>query len=169
MSKLILISAAALALGACEVRKTSEPAAEPRVEQAGPVSQQEAERIVTAVHAAFTGGDAFKIMENYAPGASMFDPGHPESTTDRATQTKWTADFVAMKPSDLVVQPREVRVLDSDTIVASGMAAFVAQVGPDRQRLRVRFSQVFQRQPDGAWKIVHEHMSMPPGPVGPGA
>ena len=167
MSKLILISAAALAVGACEVRKAAAPVGEPRVERA--LGQEEAEKVVANTHAAFTSGDAFRIMENYAPGASMFDPGHADMTTDRATQTKWTADFVAMKPSDLVTQPREVRVLDADTIVASGKAAFLAQVGANRERLQVRYSQVFQRQPDGAWKIVHEHMSMPPGPVGPGA
>ena len=169
MRKLILISAAVAFLGACEVRRDEASGTGQRVAPAGSVSQDEAEKIVGAAHAAFTSGDAFQIMEHYAPGASVFDPAHIDATTDRATQTKWTADFVAMKPSDLVTQPREVRALDADTIVASGIAAFLAQMGPNRQRLRVRYSQVFERQSDGRWLIVHEHMSMPPGPAGPGA
>jgi ketosteroid isomerase-like protein len=30
----------------------------------------------------------------------------------------------------------------------------------------VRFTQVYSRGKDGVWKIVHEHMSMPPTPAG---
>jgi len=163
----LMIGAAALALTACDVKQaaTGEGAA---TSSAAAISQADAEKIVADAHASFTGGDAFKIMEFYAPGAVMFDPTHVEPTGDRAIQTKWAADFVAMKPSDLVTQMRAVQILDGDTIVASGIAAFLANVGPNRQRLSTRYTQVFQRQGDGSWKIVHEHMSLPPAPPGPG-
>jgi uncharacterized protein (TIGR02246 family) len=168
MRKLLLIGVAALALNACEVRKENAPSEQTAVSPAGAISQAEAEKIVADANASFTGGDAFKIMEFYAPGAVMFDPTHVEPTGDRAIQTKWAADFVAMKPSDLVTQMRAVQILDGDTIVASGIAAFLANVGPNRQRLSTRYTQVFERQADGSWKIVHEHMSLPPAPPGPG-
>ena len=168
MRRLHLIGAAALALTACEFKQATAPGDGGAVSSSASISQADAEKIVADAHASFTGGDAFKIMEFYAPGAVMFDPTHVEPTGDRAIQTKWAADFVAMKPSDLVTQMRAVQILDGDTIVASGIAAFLANVGPNRQRLSSRYTQVFQRQADGSWKIVHEHMSLPPAPPGPG-
>ena len=168
MRRLIMIGAAALALTACDVKQAAAPAEGGAASSATSISQADAEKIVAEAHASFTGGDAFKIMEFYAPGAVMFDPSHVEPTGDRAIQTKWAAEFVAMKPSDLVTQMRAVQILDGDTIVASGIAAFLADVGGHRQRLSSRYTQVFQRQSDGSWKIVHEHMSLPPAPPGPG-
>ena len=164
MRNWMMIGAAAFALTGCEI-KSSAPERDGAAASAEAPSQAEAEKIVADMHASFTGGDAFKIMEHYAPGAVMFDPAHPEPSDDRAVQTKWASDFVTMKPSDLVSTTRHVQVLDEDTIVASGIAAFLADLGPNRERLSVRYSQVFQRQPDGSWKIAHEHMSMPPAPM----
>lgn len=167
MRIMILFGAAALALGGCEV-KSPPPPADPAAEASRvPISQEEAADIVADMHAAFTSGDAFKIMQHYAPGAVVFDPSRAEASTDRAMQTKWAADFVVMKPSDLVTSSRHVQVLDANTIIASGNAAFLADVGGNRERLTVRYSQVFDRQPGGEWKIVHEHMSMPPAPPAP--
>lgn len=168
MRLILLVSLAALSLAGCDAQPKAcvgQECGDPVT----PMKQEEAEKIVADAHASFTSGDAFKIMEHYAPGASVFDPGHVEASTDRATQTKWAADFVAMKPSDLVTQSKEVRILGGDTIVASGIAAFLAQIGPNRERVSARYTQVYHQQPDGRWLIVHEHMSMPPAPPGPGA
>lgn len=165
MRHLVLIGAAALAVGGCEI-KSPASGADPSSEATRvPVTQDEADKIATDMHASFTGGDAFKIMEHYAPGAVLFDPAHPEPSADRAVQTKWAAEFVTMKPSDLVTSSRQVQVLDGDTIVASGIAAFLADMGTNRERLSVRYSQVFERQDDGSWKVAHEHMSLPPTPA----
>jgi ketosteroid isomerase-like protein len=38
--------------------------------------------------------------------------------------------------------------------------------GTARPTVSERFTDVFQRQADGSWKIVHEHVSMPPSPSG---
>ena len=164
MRNWVMIGAAACALAGCEI-KSSAPDGDATAASAEAPSQAEAQKIVADMHASFTGGDAFKIMEHYAPGAVMFDPAHPEPSADHAVQTKWASDFVTMKPSDLVSTTRHVQLLDEDTIVASGIAAFMADIGPNRERLSVRYSQVFQRQPDGSWKIAHEHMSLPPAPM----
>ncbi len=164
MNKVLLLAAVALAAGGCEVRKGDGQAASQG--GSGALSQADAEKVAADTLASFTSGDAFKIMEHYAPGAVAFDPAHPDATSDRAILTKWSADFVAMKPSDLVASPRQVQVLDRDTIVSSGIATFLGDAGGHRQRLSARFSQVLQRQPDGKWRIAHEHMSIPPAPMG---
>jgi uncharacterized protein (TIGR02246 family) len=108
------------------------------------------------------------MMEHYAPGAVVVDAANNVPTSDRATITKWTADFAAMKPSDLTTEPHLVQSIDGDTIVSSGIAAFLADVGGRRQRVSVRYTHVFERQADGRWLIVAEHNSIPPQPVATG-
>ncbi|HUR41558.1 MAG TPA: DUF4440 domain-containing protein, partial [Verrucomicrobiae bacterium] len=64
--------------------------------------------------------------------------------------------------------PRIVQSLNDDTIVSSGIAAFLADVGGRRQRVSVRYTHVFAKQADGRWLIVAEHNSIPPQPVSTG-
>ena len=132
------------------------------------LSQNEAERVVGEAYASFTSGDAIAMMSHYAPGAVVVDAANNAPTADRPTITKWTADFAALKPSDLTTEPHFVQSVDGDTIVSSGIAAFLADVGGRRQRVSVRYTHVFERQPDGRWLIVAEHNSIPPQPVSTG-
>lgn len=164
MTKLVLMLGVALALAGCKVRNgDAQKLAGP---SAATLSQSDGEKIVAQAHAAFTGGDAFKIMEHYAPGAVMFDAGHRDPSADRNLQTQWVTEFIAMKPGDLVMNPAQVQVLDGDTMVASGIANFTGEVGGTRHLLHARYSQVFEKQAGGNWLIVHEHMSMPPAVPG---
>lgn len=169
MRNLLTMAALALVLAACDF-KTAVTADNGAVTTASltPPTAAEADQIVGAAYGAFTSGDAIKMMGHYAPDAVVVDAANNAPTSDRATITKWTANFAAMKPSDLLTNPRMVQVLDSDTIVSSGIAAFLADVGGNRQRVSVRYTHVFQRQPDGRWLIVSEHNSIPPQPVATG-
>ncbi len=171
MRKMVTMAAAAaaLALAGCDF-KTAVSADNGAVTAASmtPPTAAEADKVVGEAYAAFTSGDAIRMMGHYAPGATVIDAANNAPSNDRATITKWSADFAAMKPSDLVTNPRMVQVLDADTIVSSGIAAFLADVGGNRQRVSVRYTHVFQRQPDGRWLIVNEHNSIPPQPVAPG-
>ena len=132
------------------------------------LTAQEADKIVNDAYASFTSGDAMRMMAHYAPDAVVIDAANNQPTLDRTTITKWTADFAAMKPSDLVANPRMVQSFNDDMIVSSGIAAFLADVGGRRQRVSVRYTHVFARQADGRWLIVAEHNSIPPQPVAPG-
>jgi uncharacterized protein (TIGR02246 family) len=167
MHKLLIIAGAALALAACDA-STGAGGAKREGSPAAALNQAAADKVVGDAYAAFTSGDAIRVMEHYAPDAIVIDAANNTPSNDRATITKWTADFAAMKPSDLVTNPRNVQVLDGDTIVSSGIAAFLADVGGRRQRVSVRYTHVFQRQPDGRWLIVAEHNSIPPQPVSTG-
>lgn len=169
MRKMLTIAATALALAGCDF-KTAVTADNGSVTTASltPPSAAEADKIVGDAYAAFTSGDAIKMMGHYAPGATVIDAANNLPTSDRNTITKWTADFAAMKPSDLVTEPHRVQVLDADTIVSSGIAAFLADVAGHRQRVSVRYTHVFERQSDGRWLIVAEHNSIPPQPVATG-
>ena len=169
MRTTVTITTMALALAGCDFRTTvaADNGAVTAV-SAKPPSTADADKIVGDAYAAFTSGDAIKMMEHYAPGAVVIDAANNLPTADRATITKWTADFAAMKPSDLTTDPRMVQVVGSDTIISSGIAAFLADIGGRRQRVSVRYTHVFARQPDGRWLIVAEHNSIPPQPVAMG-
>lgn len=162
----LTIATLALALAGCDAANQGKGSA-PDAARPG-VSVEDADRVVNDTFASFTSGDAVRMMAHYAPDAVVIDAANNQPTTDRATITKWTADFAAMKPSDLVANPKIVQSFNDDTIVSSGIAAFLADVGARRQRVSVRYTHVFERQADGRWLIVAEHNSIPPKPVATG-
>jgi ketosteroid isomerase-like protein len=56
-------------------------------------------------------------------------------------------------------------LLGGDAFISSGIETFTVAAGAARPTVSARFTDVFQRQKDGSWKIVHEHVSMPPTPA----
>lgn len=131
-----------------------------------PVTEAEALRIAEAVEADYTSGDASKILSHYADDAIAFDPAHVEPTSDRKTLERWTRDFVSMKPGDYTVTNRRIQVTGPDNFVSFGIARMTVQAGQARPQVGVRFGQTYSRGKDGQWKIINEHMSMPPTPPG---
>lgn len=127
-----------------------------------PPTQAQAEKIIESTEKSYGSGNAAEIMAHYADGAVMFDQGLLAPIADRQLQTKLTQGFAATQPRDFTVADRAIQILDADTFVASGVTSFTIQLGQARQPTRARFTQVYQRQGDGSWKIVHEHMSAPP-------
>lgn len=154
MRTCLLIAFGALALFSC--RKAGETA---------PVTQAEAEKIVQANDAAYVSGDSAKIAALYAKGAYVFDAGNAMPSSDPKMLKIWTDQFVSMKPADLQTGERKIQIVGPDAFVNSGVTSFTVQAGQARPTVSARFTQVYQRQGDGSWKIVTEHMSMPPTPV----
>jgi len=133
-----------------------------QAQDAPPLSTAEAIRIAEAAEANFTTGDAKKVMAQYADGAVMFDAAQPAFTADRKVQTGWAEAFVSMKPADYHVPDRQIQILGPDVFVSSGTEMYTIASGSARPTISLRFTDVFQRQRDGGWKIVHEHLSLPP-------
>ncbi len=161
----LLMGVAALALAGCNVQNST-PNDVDRDSTVERLTQADAEKIVIDAEAAWSSDRIEMVMANYADGAVVFDTSTLPATTDRNIQTRGNAAFLTMKPADFRVDPRHVQLLDNDTIVASGVLSFTANVGAARPVLKTRYTQVYQRQPDGAFKIVHEHMSSPPAGTG---
>ncbi len=166
MRSKLLIGVAALALAGCNVQKSTTADGAAQGEASKSLTQADAEKIVTDAEAAWSSNRIESVMANYADGAVVFDTSTLPATTDRNVQTRGNAAFLTMKPADFRVDPRHVQLLDNDTIVASGVLSFTANVGAARPVLKTRYTQVYQRQPDGGFKIVHEHMSSPPPGTG---
>jgi hypothetical protein len=144
--------AALLALAACKPAQTDR----------APITKDQATQIAERAEATFTSGDVNAIMRQYADGAVMFDASHAGLTTDRKVQTDWARSFVSMKPADYQVPDRQIQIVGPDAFVSSGTETFTVAAGAARPTVSARFTDVFQRQKDGSWKIVNEHVSMPP-------
>ena len=130
------------------------------------VTKAEAATIAEQAEANFTTGKVDDVMRQYAEGAVLFDAGHPTLSTDRKVQTGWAQSFASMQPSDYSVPDRRIQLLGPDAFISSGTETFTVVAGAARPSVSARFTDVFQRQKDGSWKIVHEHVSMPPTPAG---
>jgi ketosteroid isomerase-like protein len=155
-----LLAVSLIALAAC---KPQAPAKPPEAAATVP-TEAEAAKIVDTAEAPWTSVDTAKIMSAYKEGAVMFDIVAASPSTDRATQNKWTDGFTAMKLTEKSIADKHVQVLDADTIVASGIATLKS--GAQGEPISFRYSDVYERQPDGKWMIVHEHLSTPPGAEG---
>ena len=127
-----------------------------------PVTSEEATRIAEQAEASFTSGDLNAIMSHYADGAVMFDASHANLSTDRKVQAGWAQSFISMKPGDYHVPDRQIQILGPDAFISSGTEIFTVAAGAARPTVSARFTDVFKRQKDGSWKIVNEHVSMPP-------
>jgi ketosteroid isomerase-like protein len=156
MRTLFVSTIALFALAGCKAAQSNR----------SPVTKSEATKIAEQAEATFPTGDADAIMRQYANGAVMFDGSHPTFSTDRKVQTGWARDFVSMKPADYHVPDRQIQIVGPDAFVSSGTEVFTVAAGAARPTISARFTDVFQRQNDGSWKIVHEHVSMPPAPPG---
>ena len=166
MRSCLLIGVAALALAGCNAEKRSTADGAQQGAAASSLTQADAEKIVADAEAAWSGNRIEAVMANYADGAVVFDTSTLAPTTDRNVLAQGNAAFLTMKPADFRVDPRHVQLLDDDTIVASGVLSFTANDGASRRLLKTRYTQVYQRQPDGRFKVVHEHMSSPPPGTG---
>jgi hypothetical protein len=152
------IPVAVLVLAACQQAPSGHP----------PVTEAEATRIAEQAEASFTSGDPRAIMAQYANNAVMIDASAPNPSADRKVQTGWAGAFVSMKPADYKVIDRRIQLVGGDAFISSGTETFTVAAGSARPTVSARFSDVFQRQKDGGWKIVNEHVSMPPTPASSG-
>lgn len=132
---------------------------------ADPVTEAEAVKTAEATEADYGSGDINQIARHYAGDTMVFDAGNPAPSSDPKVIRRWTGEFVSMKPGDFTVADRKIQLLGPDAFINSGVASFSVQAGQARPTIGVRFTQVYQRQDDGQWRIVNEHMSMPPGGI----
>jgi hypothetical protein len=128
------------------------------------VTAAEATSIAAAAEASFTTGNLDAIMNQYDDKAVMIDASAADPSDDRKVTTGWAKAFVSMKPADYKVSGRHIQLLGPDAFVSSGIESFNVAAGTARPTVSARFTDVFQRKGD-TWKIVHEHVSMPPTPT----
>lgn len=154
MRMLIIVTGLAL-LAACNAPPGQEAA----------IGESEAGKIATEAEASFTSGSVKAIMDHYAPDAVQFDPGVNAPSRDRAQLTKWTEALVAMNPRNFDPGKRMIQPLGPNAFISSGLGSIDVQTSQGLQTVHLRYTDVFRKQADGRWLIVHEHNSALPIPA----
>ena len=127
--------------------------------------------LLDAYAAAVRAKDVEAFLELYSDDVRTFDLWQ-EWTYDgkdalRGTVSEWFGSL----PDDEVVAVRfdEVRTQTGSDVTAISAFTTFAAVSPDGTELRSmnnRLTWILRKEPDGSWKIVHEHTSAPAGDEG---
>lgn len=152
-----LLFAAILLAAACQKAPSGNP----------PVTEVQAAKIAEAAEANFTKGDVKAVMAQYADKAVMIDAASSNPSADRKVQSGWAQNFVSMQPADYKVIDRHIQLIGGDAFISSGIETMTVAAGAARPTVSARFTDVFLRQKDGSWKIINEHVSMPPTAAAP--
>jgi ketosteroid isomerase-like protein len=127
------------------------------------ISDSDAAAAADAAQAAWASMDAAKIDSVYASNVVGFDPVEPPLSTERTNWTKLQQGFAEMKFDHVDLPNRTIQVLDDTTFIVSGTANFTSKDGPVKA-MPMRFTDVYQKQADGKFLIVNEHVSQVPKP-----
>jgi ketosteroid isomerase-like protein len=125
------------------------------------VTEAEASAAADAAQAAWTSMDVAKIEAIYAEDIVGFDAMAPALSTEWATWHAFQEGFAAMKLDAITVPDRKIQILDGDTFVVSGTGTLTSKEG-ELKSVDMRFTDVYQKQADGKWLIVNEHVSLKP-------
>jgi ketosteroid isomerase-like protein len=142
-------------MGACN------KAAEPAAKSAPAVSEADASAAADATQVAWASADPAKIEAVYANNVVGFDPADPPLSTTWENWDRLQKGYAAMKFDHLDVASRKIQLLDADHFIVSGTADMTSKDGPMKSAA-MRFTDVYERQTDGKWLIVNEHVSMRP-------
>jgi uncharacterized protein (TIGR02246 family) len=153
-SALAALLVASTAIAACN-QKAAAPA------PAAAVSEADATAAADATQAAWTTMDVAKIDAVYAPDVVGFDPADPPLSTTWDNWHKLQQGFAAMKFDGISVPDRKIQLLDDDTFVVSGTGNLTSTAG-EMKAATMRFTDVYEKQADGRWLIVNEHVSFAP-------
>ena len=129
------------------------------------------DEVLTAYAAAVWAKDVEAFLDLYADDARNFDLWSEWSYDGKDALRAMVAEWFGSLPDDeiVVVEFDDVRTqAGSDVAAVSAFTTFAA-VSPDGTELRSmnnRLTWVLRKDPDGAWKIVHEHTSAPAGDEG---
>ena len=144
---------AALSLAGC----SQQPAAQ----AAQPLTQADAQAVLDDFARALSSMDLQKVDDMYAADVVAFDPGKPERIGGKVALHVMNAQYVDMKFNHVEMPEPKFQILGPDLFIASGTAHFTGTDGKTKEG-DVRYSEVFQKQPDGNWQSIHEHLDYPP-------
>lgn len=157
-----LLVSSGLLLAAC----SPTPAKEAEATAAPPptlITEAEATALFDKVPVSLIAGNAAAVVANYTGDAVLIDGGVNDLITDAAANLAVTEGFIKeMAPTKFEVNQQKVQILDADTFVSTVIATGEMKGG---QKQSMRVTQVAQKQADGSWKVVNEHLSMMPQPV----
>jgi uncharacterized protein (TIGR02246 family) len=113
-------------------------------------------------NAALATGDPQKVADLYAPDAVLLPTVSNQVRRTRAEIVDYFTKFLKDKPQG-EMRDQIVDVLDADTAINAGVYEFTLTKEGKQQRVKARYSYVYELR-DGRWLIVNHHSSaMPEG------
>jgi uncharacterized protein (TIGR02246 family) len=129
------------------------------------------EEMLEAYVAAVRAKDADAFLALYTDDVRTFDLWQEWTYDGKDALRGMVSEWFGSLPDDEVVAVRfdNVRTQTGSDVAAISAFTTFAAVAPDGTELRSmnnRLTWVLRKEPDGAWKIVHEHTSAPAGDEG---
>ena len=127
-----------------------------------PPAQQQIAGLFGQWNAALATGDPQRVADLYAPDAVLLPTVSNQVRRTRAEIVDYFTKFLKDKPQG-VIEDEIVEVLDADTAINTGVYEFTLDKGDKTQRVRARYTYVYELR-EGKWLIVNHHSSaMPEG------
>ncbi|WP_206784972.1 SgcJ/EcaC family oxidoreductase [Amycolatopsis sp. MtRt-6] len=125
-------------------------------------TEQQIEALFPQWNAALANGDPQRVADLYAPDAVLLPTVSNEVRRSRAEIVDYFTKFLQSKPQG-VIEDEIVDVLDADTAVNTGVYEFTLTKDGKTERVRARYTYVYELR-EGKWLIVNHHSSaMPEG------
>ncbi|WP_410641122.1 SgcJ/EcaC family oxidoreductase [Amycolatopsis sp. lyj-346] len=137
-------------------------AATPTGAAAGPArpTEQQIAALFPEWNAALATGDPQRVADLYAPDAVLLPTVSDEVRRSRAQIVDYFTKFLQNKPQG-VIKDEMVDVLDADTAVNTGVYEFVLTKDGKADKVRARYTYVYELR-EGKWLIVNHHSSVMP-------
>ena len=103
-----------------------------------------------------------KVMaEFYSENCTFLPTLSPDFKKGAIEAEGYFVHFLEKNP-EASIKDQSIQLLGSNSYLHSGMYDFEVGSNGDRQMVHARFSYVWEKQPDGRWKIIHHHSSLKP-------
>lgn len=130
-----------------------------------PVTTEAASKAFDSASQAWTSMNAAKIDAIYADNVVAFDPGYPATINGLGALAPQNAKFAKLAFDGMRMTDRDIVPLGPTMFMATGVSHLTSSADAAKS-MDVRFTEIFSRQPDGSWKIIHEHLSdVPEGAI----
>ena len=114
-------------------------------------------------NAALATGKPREVVALYAPNGILQPTVSNEVRVGPEAIERYFVDFLKLQPRG-TINFREIRVLDADTALDSGVYTFAITKDGKPQNVQARYTYVYEKV-GGQWKIANHHSSAMPEPV----
>lgn len=114
-------------------------------------------------NAALATGNPRTVVALYAPNGILQPTVSNEVRVGPEAIERYFVDFLKLKPRG-TINFREIRVLDADTALDSGVYTFALDRDGATQHMQARYTYIYEKV-GGEWKIANHHSSAMPEPV----
>lgn len=112
-----------------------------------------------------SGQDAQKVVALYDQDAILLATLNDDPITTQDQRTSYFEGLVKKPEMAVAVQQEDVRVLDENTAIVSGIYTFSFKDTEKTTQIPARYSFVYEKNAAGQWLIENHHSSMLPMPA----